>query len=865
MKGEKWFKVSEEHLVPANDNEEEVVAKRLAVSSGGDGDQTESVAVSSLGQHLSPDSKAALQKSVEGEPEVEEVSFEYDLDSAEGQRELSEVVATRLEGLNLPEGGPSRLRVLGKDLMTVLKAEAARLEQGAPADEAYNDHLEEMAERFFAAANEEGSEDDIVDAEFEPITPEAEAAPEAKVYPIALYEEPEQAPAANPENLPAVVTGTAVAAAAENLPATMSETGKELATEGVKSPYEQLRAQWLEAKEYQEKMVEAYHLEVQEHYDGLREQSGWDKFKERFKATIGFKPQLPPELQAKRLEAFKITQRYNELSRLMIENREFGGKESAPVTPEGNELATAEQLKRQEVLTRYQRMYARASMVRMFEGELDMQEQAAEDLKIKAPAWIKKHPKTARFLGAASVGAVSAFVAGAGVAAGIGQALLRSATGGAAAGVAGGFIGKHFDKKIDAIKGEYGPRIDEIGKKITAGGVNNEELNKMYDELSDIYQRADKEERKKIMAILASSIAIGGLVGYGISELSDAFSGAPVAGAEDAASQEVPVAGTPAENVAAASAEAAAQGSEFPASFEGLNTAYPAEAGDNYWDIMEGQTSAGEMPVMAMVSEGQEQALIDLTRDALEANDQLRADLGFGDTMDDLALGAEVDLQKLNEIAYQVAEENGMLEAADASAVDVEVAAEVDTAEGAETAEAAVEEETQAEDTVAETSADATTTSPEAATGNPEAVITPEAVNDNDFVPSNVYEFVRDEFGGDYMRFEQSFQADFVNEIQDTDARHGGGIFGGGVPYMNMYHHFESFNMEQFGDILSLEPEQQAIYLEQHDLNPSDLEAWREVYNDWQEEGAFAPTDRFEEVAKSEYIEQLRETNREAA
>lgn len=91
---------------------------------------------------------------------------------------------------------------------------------------------------------------------------------------------------------------------------------------------------------------------------------------------------------------------------------------------------------------------------------------------------------------------------------------------------------------------------------------------------------------------------------------------------------------------------------------------YTWEAGDNFWDLAEGQTS-GEQPRTFAQFEGQKlQEIIDLVRDHLEANPEEAKEIGFSDAGNlNLVFGGDsVNLHKLDEVAMQVAIDNNMFE-----------------------------------------------------------------------------------------------------------------------------------------------------------------------------------------------------------
>ncbi|MES2966357.1 MAG: hypothetical protein V4668_01060 [Patescibacteria group bacterium] len=72
--------------------------------------------------------------------------------------------------------------------------------------------------------------------------------------------------------------------------------------------------------------------------------------------------------------------------------------------------------------------------------------------------------------------------------------------------------------------------------------------------------------------------------------------------------------------------------------------------GDIFWDISEGETLAGTLPVMKQINPYFKQHLIDRLRDRINKSPELRKKIGgFGDTANDLVTGARMNLKVLNE------------------------------------------------------------------------------------------------------------------------------------------------------------------------------------------------------------------------
>ena len=83
---------------------------------------------------------------------------------------------------------------------------------------------------------------------------------------------------------------------------------------------------------------------------------------------------------------------------------------------------------------------------------------------------------------------------------------------------------------------------------------------------------------------------------------------------------------------------------------------------DVYWNIMEGQTNAGDLPFLSKINLDYKQALIDLVRDRIDADSELRSELGFGkDSADQTYIGEEINIELLNKITEEVAAQNNFL------------------------------------------------------------------------------------------------------------------------------------------------------------------------------------------------------------
>ena len=100
---------------------------------------------------------------------------------------------------------------------------------------------------------------------------------------------------------------------------------------------------------------------------------------------------------------------------------------------------------------------------------------------------------------------------------------------------------------------------------------------------------------------------------------------------------------------------------------------YTVEGGDNLWDVAEGDTNASRTPTMERVPAEHRQALIDLARDRINADSELRTALGaFGDSADVLREGETLHLDRLDELFADIATEQGWLDGGAPEAADSE-------------------------------------------------------------------------------------------------------------------------------------------------------------------------------------------------
>lgn len=716
-----------------------------------------------------------------------------------------------------------------------------------------------------------------------------------------------------------------------------------------------------------------YQNELAAHYESLKtEGSGFQRFGRRIAATFGFKPELPPELDATREAMFDATADYTKETREMLRLRKEAGKtageklsrrysesrqkqlleeyvleKSGTYDTAGNftslkflydQASTDEErsiilAKRDEDLTkltdeqkngllqqktealiqrRYEKMLGRSVLMGTFERQLEAQRQVTEDLAFQAPEVLKKHKRKISLFAAGAIGGIT------GGASSAVMGVTRALAGGLLGASIGGFVGEKWKNRIEreTEKGT-GAVLDSLAQRLSKDSITATELEDTYQELKKIYEKADSQTRTRIAGLMAMALAIGlatgqalefGAESMGLVDTPDVGGSAevtgsgevPAGGATDSGSDTASDGAGGTEGGEAASGEklgAASDGTTSPEAgqtagggAEGNNGAtaeapkpYTAERGDNMWDILEGQTHAGKLPAMEGVAN--DDGLIDLVRDKLNADADLRHDIGFGDSADQLQEGAKVDLAKLNEVAQDINEHGYHPETSGAEAAAADTTPDAAPAESVDTAQAdasdasAGPEKTVTADALPEQSIPQST---EGAVEN--AIATAEKAADNVkevVAPDGTsFTFSRDEVSPDSAdqaavvregptaegtRIEslkgadqvKAYAADyeggalrFVSQevqpfVEQTEGVASNGFFGlfktPPPPSMGGYALFQHVPLREMAELNGLPDEQLLATLTEkyHVENPEQFSVWIEKLNDMQSRGVF--------------------------
>ena len=308
-----------------------------------------------------------------------------------------------------------------------------------------------------------------------------------------------------------------------------------------------------------------YQNKLTEYYEGFKtEGSGLQRFGKRIAATFGFKPELPPELDATREAMFDATAEYTKETREMLRLRKEAGKtageklsrrysesrqkqlleeyvleKSGTYDPAGNftslkflydQASTDEEraiilAKRDEDLAkltdeqkdgllqqktealiqqRYEKMLGRSVLMGTFERQLEAQRQVTEDLAFHAPEVLKKHKRKISLFAAGAIGGIT------GGASSAVMGVTRALAGGLLGASIGGFVGEKWKNRIEreTEKGT-GAVLDSLAQRLSKDSITASELEDTYQELKKIYEKADSQTRTRIAGLMAMALAIG--------------------------------------------------------------------------------------------------------------------------------------------------------------------------------------------------------------------------------------------------------------------------------------------------------------------------------------------------------------------
>lgn len=590
--------------------------------------------------------------------------------------------------------------------------------------------------------------------------------------------------------------------------------------------YGEARKEWLDAKKVHEEMDAAYLAAADAYYTNWAKEVEEKGFIERnsikLRAKFGFKPELPEDVVALRRSAFEASEEYGKRARAMTEMRELAGKKSrSEVSP--------------EVLDRYNRRFAHEILLNTFGSQIESQKKAVESLGLKPgkiTSYLIKNKEVIKFAGAATIGAVTGAIIPAGV------WWLRSAVGGAAGAGAAKFVDSKLGARIDSWREkEYEAEILGLAEKLNNTSLTAKELAVHHARLEKLMSEVDEKTRNKLIATLATAGLAGALVGGGAGYAAEEAIGL---GADALAPDATDAGGAKPSQISSSISETAETGvTKVAEDVQPGDTpevvGYAAEKGDNFWDIMEGQTEAGKLDYLETVDEAHRQAVIDLVRDKIDSDAALSSELGFGKNADSLQVGAQIDTEKLNQLAEEIVKEKGWAQAEVPAGSDAETAIPEDS-----------------------TPAETPTASAEPASNLSEATASDVRTSAKE-VPSKVsYDDIRQyekSYGG-HAKFMTDFEKQFVDKIQGYKTRPLFNFFG-----PNKASVYTIFGMQQMSDFEKLESYDaatQAKELSEYNIEMKEYLTWRDTIAQWKKDGlVIKPNDTFADVAQTAFIRSL--------
>ncbi len=659
---------------------------------------------------------------------------------------------------------------------------------------------------------------------------------------------------------------------------------------------EELREEWKRSKQEHALRHAEYNTEAQNYYDSLKNKNFFKKLGTRIGVSLGVKPELPDELKAMRNGMFQATAHYNRVTKALLERRGRSRGETVLRTmkakleeyrqekdssPEAQQKFEEYEKKVQEieqngswsqVSERYDKLFARVTLLNTFNKQLEIQQQATEGLAFKQSEFLKKHSKkisigVAAVMGGLSAGATGGFMA-------VGRVLAGSAFSGFTTGIVDREMSARVEQAKEKYEADYKAEVEDIANILGAGRLPPETYEAMYRHLQSLYSKVDTATQERILVIIATALASTLTVGIA-SGIASSYDGVPdvpqtddvpdtqqTEGADgqpqdrDAirAEAEAKIAASEAAQAAAGDApqSSPSQGAEAAGDQKVApekSTAYDVKKGDNFWDIMEGQTKAGELSYLDHVDEAHRQEVIDLVRDRIESNPESLEKLGFGESADDLDVGAKVDIEALNKIAEDIAKEKGWY-TADVPTADVpEQGGAAEAGSGAESAQGQAKPESSG---VNEKVAQHTITFADGST------LTVENTVKVDTSLEGLREFANSRTGG-YAAFDKKFTNEFVSSIETARAERGFFDWLTGAPQKDS-------TVVRLGDMTvgeydtMVKADTYESYAEEHNVPPEDAQAWVERYNAWLKAGLISgwdANDRFDTLARAVYAAEL--------
>jgi hypothetical protein len=526
-----------------------------------------------------------------------------------------------------------------------------------------------------------------------------------------------------------------------------------------------------------------------------------------------------------------------------------------------NGEVSEDEMRKMKVADRYFKLLSRSTIMNTFNSQLESQNNATENLAFTANEKLMKYRKPLMWLGVGTMGAVTG-----GLAAG-GFAVARMAAGGvAAAGVTrlampilNGYV-ENIKRMSDE---EFKMTVDSIEQELRTETSSAQQKEEKFEQLLNILGRVDRAKQKRVWAVITLALGAGALAGAGAGQVMGAVGFVPDVPTVDgvpAVSQADGMPGPAGEGLATdtlgegavednlndvlneterfiAANQNSTDGAGLGEVAESVKPlgAYTAQSGETMWDILEGQTNAEKLPFMADVDPDDLQKVLKAVETKLNADPALASEIGFNGDPNKLSIGAEVNLDKLNELAVQANAELG--------SSGTEGVAPVNEAASVPEAPAT---EVQAEVPVAESNI-----------GVNEAGAPPATLEGGPAAAMSTHEIVTqygNEFPGGPNAFEDSFRKDFVYPVEGRPA---GGLFSflsPEPPSVGALDLMQGMDKQTLLTLQSLNGEALSAQLQTHGLSTEQFQAWKTYVDYVVKNDTFAPNTTFGDALKINYI-----------
>lgn len=443
--------------------------------------------------------------------------------------------------------------------------------------------------------------------------------------------------------------------------------------------------------------------------------------RERWKRIFKSRNELPPEIVEKKQAMHEAVVAQRQASEALLEEKVAALRERA----NSGEMTQKEIDHQTALLKRYAIKLSHYSVLHTLNQQVGLQEHGVREALPEGQDGrfhrvmerVKNNRGLIRYGGVTVIGGVTAMTGGATAAAGY---LARFAAG---AGLAAGmtrWFSPGWDQQVDAARTERDAavteeKLTEYGKQLRdVENLTQAEVAVIHDDLLHLYSQVGAAERERVRKLIALAV-VSGLAGRSLADMGmDTFFAAdvpsvPERGGEsdfsvvEGVEENAPERGiwpadeldlhpeqTPSETLP--TEETGGPMSlrpDWDTLHDGLERSapetlesYTLQSGDNYWDIAEGQTAAGTLPIMDEIPADKMQQLIKLGEIKM-LNDPTALHAVFGPNVEDpsmIYVDERVNMQAMEQMLRDIAVERGWVDGVNPATPDVSASVETEIA-----------------------------------------------------------------------------------------------------------------------------------------------------------------------------------------